>query len=140
MLNSAFPARSFAVTLPFSLVGALILLASAPAARMAEAPSRPNILLVLADDVGWSDLGAMGGEIKTPHLDSVARGGLVLPQFYNNGRCCPSRASLLTGLYPHQAGVGLMTEDEGLENPGYRGTLQSNSVTIAEVLKTAGYR
>jgi arylsulfatase len=102
------------------------------------AEKRPNILLLLADDMGWSDLGCYGGEIRTPNLDALAKGGLRFTQFYNCARCCPTRASLLTGLYPHQAGVGEMTADQN--RPGYRGRLQLNCVTLAEVLKSAGYR
>ncbi len=101
---------------------------------------KPNILLILADDLGWSDLGCYGGEIKTPNIDNLARSGLRFTQFYNSARCCPSRASLLTGLYPHQAGVGGMNNDRGAQHPGYRGTLQPNTVTIAEVLRDVGYR
>ena len=103
----------------------------------AENSSRPNLLLILADDLGWSDLGCYGGEMRTPHVDQLAAGGLRFTQFYNSARCCPSRASLLTGLYPHQAGLGLMTGDQRL--PGYRGALQANCVTLAQVLKAAGY-
>lgn len=115
-------------------------LSSAPAlAASADARSRrPNILLILADDLGYSDLGCYGSEIRTPNLDALASNGLRFTQFYNGARCCPSRASLLTGLYPHQAGVGAMTSDEG--KPGYRGALQPNTVTLAEVLGGAGYR
>src|SRR5215210_8412943 len=102
------------------------------------ADARPNVVLIMADDMGYSDLGCYGGEIRTPNLDALAAGGLRFTQFYNCARCCPTRASLLTGLYPHQAGVGLMTGDQGV--PGYRGHLQPNAVTIAEVLKSAGYR
>jgi len=102
------------------------------------ADQRPNILIILADDLGYSDLGCYGGEIRTPHLDALAAGGLRFTQFYNCTRCCPSRASLLTGLYPHQAGIGGMTNDQG--QPGYRGFLQSNCVTFAQVLKSAGYK
>jgi len=98
---------------------------------------RPNIVVILVDDMGFSDLGCYGGEIPTPRLDALAAGGLRFSQFYNTGRCCPTRASLLTGLYPHQAGVGHMTEDSGL--PGYRGRLDDSCVTIAEALRTAGY-
>ncbi len=98
---------------------------------------RPNVLLILADDLGFSDLGCYGGEIATPNLDALAADGLRFRQFYNCARCCPSRASLLTGLYPHQAGVGRMNDDNGL--PGYRGFPQPNTVTIAEVLRAAGY-
>ena len=103
----------------------------------ADAP-RPNIVLILADDMGYSDLGCYGSEIDTPHLDKLAAGGLRLTQFYNTGRCCPTRASLLTGLYPHAAGVGHMMDDRG-GHPGYRGDLNDRCRTIAEVLRTAGY-
>ena len=99
--------------------------------------SRPNILIILNDDMGYSDLGCYGGEVETPHLDRLAAQGLRFTQFYNTARCCPTRASLLTGLHPHQANVGHMTND--LEFDGYRGDLNFRSVTIAEVLKAAGY-
>lgn len=99
--------------------------------------SRPNILIILADDLGFSDIGSYGGEIQTPHLDQLAYNGMRFTQFYNTSRCCPTRASLLTGLYPHQAGVGKMTFDTG--KPGYRGYLTDNTVTIAEMLRDAGY-
>ena len=102
-----------------------------------SAAERPNIILIMADDLGFSDIGCYGGEIETPHLDRLARDGLRLTQFYNTARCCPTRASLMTGLYPHQAGVGHMMGDYGL--PGYRGDLNRNCVTIAEVLRSAGY-
>jgi arylsulfatase A-like enzyme len=102
-------------------------------------PTKPNIVLILADDLGWSDLGSYGGEIHTPNLDELAGNGLRFTQFYNSARCCPTRASLLTGLYPHQAGVGSMTADRGPDHPGYRGTLQPYTVTLAEVLRNAGY-
>lgn len=105
--------------------------------RGAEKAARPNIIVILADDVGWSDLGCMGSEIHTPNLDGLAKSGVLFTEFYNTGRCCPTRASLLTGLYPHQAGVGLMVQDRG--EPGYRGQLNDHCVTIAQVLHTAGY-
>ncbi len=106
---------------------------------------RPNIILIMSDDMGFSDLGCYGGEIQTPNLDQLAQTGIRFTQFYNTARCCPTRASLMTGLYPHQTGIGHMTNtpennvafDVGL--PGYRGFLNKNSVTIAEVLKEAGY-
>ena len=101
------------------------------------AARRPNIVVVLTDDMGFSDLGCYGGEIQTPNLDRLAAGGLRFTQFYNTARCCPTRASLLTGLYPHQAAVGHMMEDKGLD--GYLGDLSRNAVTIAEVLQSAGY-
>lgn len=97
----------------------------------------PNIILIMADDLGYSDIGCYGGEINTPALDNLAENGMRFTQFYNTSRCCPTRASMLTGLYPHQAGIGKMTRDEGL--PGYRGYLTENTVTIAEVLQQAGY-
>src|SRR5262245_30739759 len=74
-----------------------------------KAQARPNIMVILADDLGYSDLGCYGSEIKTPNLDGLAMNGLRFTQFYNSARCCPTRASLLTGLYPHEAGVGMMT-------------------------------
>ena len=105
----------------------------------------PNIVLIMVDDMGWSDIGPYGGEIPTPNLDRLAKNGLRFKQFYNTGRCCPTRASLLTGLYPHQTGVGHMAEDP--ESPdqhqwgtyGYQGFLNRNCVTLAEVLKTQDY-
>ncbi|XZE51979.1 arylsulfatase [Planctomycetaceae bacterium SH139] len=99
---------------------------------------QPNIIVIMADDMGWSDLGCFGSEIATPNLDALASGGVRFTQFYNTARCCPTRASLLTGLYPHQAGIGHMMEDRGVD--GYRGELNRQCMTIAEVLKTAGYR
>jgi arylsulfatase len=99
--------------------------------------SRPNVIIVMADDMGWSDIGCYGSEIETPNLDELAKNGLRFTQFYNTGRCCPTRASLLTGTYPHQAGIGHMMNDTGL--PGYKGDLGSNVRTIAEVLSPAKY-
>ncbi|CAN5490152.1 arylsulfatase [soil metagenome] len=98
---------------------------------------RPNIILIMADDMGYSDLGWYGSEIKTPNLDKLASNGLSFSQFYNTARCCPTRASLMTGLYPAQTGVGFMINNENM--PGYRGDLNNQCVTIAEVLKPSGY-
>jgi arylsulfatase A-like enzyme len=112
---------------------------SASAAGLAHQRQRPpNILLVVADDLGFSDLGCYGGEIDTPTLNSLATDGLRFTQFYTTARCCPSRASILTGQYPHRVGVGHMVTDMG--HPGYRGRLSDNAVTLADVLKLAGYR
>ena len=97
----------------------------------------PNILLIMGDDMGYSDLGCYGGEINTPNLDALAANGLRFTQFYNTARCCPTRASLLTGLYPQQAGIGHMVNDRG--TPAFRGDLSEQAVTIAQVLKGAGY-
>ena len=99
---------------------------------------KPNIVLIMADDMGYSDIGCYGGEVRTANLDRLAAGGLRFTQFYNAARCCPTRASLLTGLYPHQAGIGHMVGDRGY--PAYQGYLNDRCVTIAEALKTAGYR
>jgi arylsulfatase len=102
------------------------------------APRRPNIIVILADDVGFCDLGCYGSEIHTPNLDSLAAGGLRFTQFYNTARCCPSRAALLTGLYSHQAGVGHMTElHKDLD--GFTGDLNDRCLTIPQVLRPAGY-
>ncbi len=99
--------------------------------------NRPNILIILADDLGYSDIGCYGGEIQTPNLNHLAEEGVRFTRFYNTSRSCPTRASLLTGLYQHQAGIGRMTFNDNL--PGYKGTLSHNAVTIAEVLREAGY-
>lgn len=100
--------------------------------------NRPNIILILNDDMGFSDIGCYGGEIETPNLDKLAANGVRFTQFYNTARCSPSRASLLTGLHPHQTGIGILTYDSGAE--GYTGDLNKESVTIAEVLKGNGYK
>ena len=121
----------------------LLLLVPTPRAVAADASParRPNIVLILADDLGYSDLGCYGGEIRTPNLDALAARGLRFTQFYNCARCCPTRASLMTGLYPHQAGVGRMTTaDNGPQRPGYRGFLRADVPTLAEALRAAGYR
>ena len=97
----------------------------------------PNIILIMGDDMGYSDIGCYGGEINTPVLDQLAANGLRFTQFYNGARCCPTRASLLTGLYPQQAGVGHMDGDRG--TPAFKGDLSKQAVTIAEALKGAGY-
>lgn len=97
----------------------------------------PNILFILADDMGYSDIGAFGAEIKTPHLDALANDGLRMSSFYNCARCCPTRATILTGLYPHQAGIGDMVRPSSL--PAYQGFLRKDAMTTAEVLKENGY-
>ncbi len=101
-------------------------------------PTRPNIVLILVDDMGYADIGCFGSEIETPSLDGLASQGLAFTQAYNCARCCPTRASLLTGLYPHQAGVGDMVGDLG--HRPYQGYLRDDCVTMAEVLRGAGYR
>ena len=121
------------------LLSGLLCLCSPGVVPGNERPApRPNIIVILSDDMGYSDLGCYGGEIETPTLDRLAANGLRYTRFYNTSRCCPTRASLLTGLYAHQAGIGEMTSDG--RQPGYRGDLSRNAVTIAEALKPAGYR
>ncbi len=116
----------------------MILFVSSSASQKSKSSKKPNIILILVDDLGYSDLGCYGSEINTPNLDKMAANGLRYTNFYNTARCCPTRASLLTGLYAHQTGLGWMTsQDQGFD--GYRGQLNNNCVTIAEVLKTSGY-
>ncbi|HEY0946784.1 MAG TPA: arylsulfatase [Opitutaceae bacterium] len=109
-----------------------------PAAQPASpAPRPPDVLLILADDMGFSDIGCYGGEIRTPNLDRLGREGVRFSQAYNAARCCPTRASLLTGQYPHRAGIGHMVSNYG--TPAYQGYLREDCVTIAEALRAAGY-
>ncbi len=123
--------RSFLQTIP-AAAGALT-------PGWAAAPPRPNIILILVDDMGFSDIGCYGSEIETPNIDRLASQGVRFTQFYSCARCCPSRASLLTGLYPHQAGMGHMVDQAG-PAPGYVNDLSPRSRTIAQVLKGAGYQ
>ncbi|MCM4167125.1 Arylsulfatase [Arenibacter antarcticus] len=102
---------------------------------------RPNIVLIMADDMGYSDIGCYGGEIATPNLDFLAAKGVRFTNFYNAAKCCPTRASLLTGVYHHEAGMGRMVSESGKEiKPGpYQGFLNNQTITLAEGLKRAGY-
>ena len=100
---------------------------------------KPNIIIIMSDDMGFSDLSCYGGEIPTPNIDNLAMNGLRFTQFYNTSRCCPTRASLLTGLYSHQAGMGGMSDSGNRGTPAFKGDLSKNAVTIAEVLKENGY-
>ena len=100
---------------------------------------KPNIVLIMADDMGFSDIGCYGGEIETPNINKLAANGLKYRQFYNTARCCPTRAALMTGLYSHKSGLGWMTVSD-LGKPGYIGELNNNCITIAQGLKPAGYR
>lgn len=104
-------------------------------------PSRPNIIYIMADDMGYSDIGCYGGEVNTPNLDQLAANGIKLRSFYNNARCCPTRASLLTGRFPHQVGMGLMvtTPPASYEPGNYQGFLDPRYATVAELLKNEGY-
>ena len=138
LLNERIPMPRL-TTLAMTTLAMIALLAftSLPTETHAAKKARPNIIVILADDMGYSDIGCYGGEIRTPNLDKLAANGLRFTQFYNTARCCPTRACLLTGLYPHQAGVGHMMNDRGTD--GYRGDLNKRCMTIAEVMKTAGY-
>ena len=119
---------------------ALLLVTSARAAE------RPNIVLILADDLGYSDLGCYGSEIATPNIDRLAGDGVRFTQFYNQARCCPSRAALLTGRYPHQVGIGAMIDDyakwirDAANRVSYTDHLSPDSPTLPELLRGAGYR
>lgn len=126
----------------YSIFAALSLFFSC--APTEDKPDPPNIILILADDMGYSDLGCTGAEIPTPNLDRLAANGLMMPNFYNAARCCPSRASLLTGLYSHQAGMGDMVEGRLWKDStflqSYQGWLDEDATTLAEALKAADYQ
>ena len=100
--------------------------------------TKPNVIVILVDDMGFADLGITGSEIRTPNIDQLSANGALLTSMYNCARCCPTRASLLTGLYPHNAGIGHMGANLG--TPAYQGFLRNDSATIAEVLRESGYR
>ena len=133
--------RAFCDLRVSNLLAACLLWAALPLCL--QGVVRPNIVIVMVDDMGFSDIGCYGGEIETPHLDQLAANGLRFKQFYNTGRCCPTRASLMTGLHPHQTGIGHMTETpehpNPLEDEPYQGYLNNRCVTLAQVLKQAGY-
>jgi arylsulfatase A-like enzyme len=113
--------------------------------QLVIAQQKPNIVLIMADDMGYSDISCFGSEIPTPNLDRLAGKGIRFTQFYNGARCCPTRASLLTGLFPHQTGIGQMSEEPNdtasfhWGTQGYQGYLNKNCVTLAEVLSEDGY-
>ena len=134
MQGSIIPMIGSAPLILFTGMMALLWLQQACAL---QAGSNPNILLIMADDMGYSDLGCYGGEIRTSNLDRLAANGMRFSQFYNGARCCPTRASLLTGLYAHQTGVGHMLQNQGL--PGYQTGLNQNCLTLAEALRINGY-
>lgn len=121
----------------FLLLPALLLTASQACKRHPAPAEKPNIVILFADDMGYSDIGCFGSEIQTPNIDRLAEEGLKMTNFYNAARCCPSRAALLTGLYPHQTGVGDMMSDDSV--PGYRGFLNRECITLAELLGANGY-
>ncbi|MGB3799436.1 MAG: sulfatase-like hydrolase/transferase, partial [Lewinella sp.] len=130
---------------PYALLVALVLSACGPGPQSEWrnlSDERPNIVIILADDMGYSDLGCYGGEIATPNLDRLAADGLRFRHFYNAARCCPTRAALLTGQYPHVAGMGGMVSsvESSPEEGSYQGYLREDLPTIAERLGEAGYR
>ena len=122
-----------------TILPALILSGIFALSCFAQSEKRPNIVIILVDDMGWSDIASYGGEIPTPNLDALAKNGVRFTQFYNTARCSPSRASLLTGHYPHQAGMGYLDNLIRQDSLGYQGKISNRSVTIAEVLKASGY-
>jgi arylsulfatase A-like enzyme len=102
--------------------------------------TRPNIILLLGDDLGYSDLGCYGGEIETPNLDRLARGGVRFTQLYNNARCCPSRAALLTGQHPHKVGMGNMVGGQERPGfPGFSGRISGSTQFLPAMLRDSGY-
>lgn len=123
----------------FSMLPALVLCGILALSCYAQAGQRPNVVVILVDDMGWLDIAPYGGEIPTPHLDALAKNGVRFTQFYNTARCSPTRASLLTGHYPHQAGMGYLDDLIRRDSLGFQGKLSDRSVTIAEVLHAAGY-
>lgn len=137
MSISDYTRRDFLKALSMGAISLSIPGCSSFSPSLASRRKRPNIILIMADDMGYSDIGCYGGEIRTPNLDRLAARGLRFTQFYNTARCCPTRAALMTGLYQHQTGVGHMMTDQGYD--AYRGDLNNRCVTIAEVLKQAGY-
>lgn len=129
-----------------AVLGAWALAAwGATEARAQGKPARPNIVVILADDMGYSDLGCFGSEIRTPNIDAMAKRGVTFTQFYNQQRCCPTRAALMTGLYPHEAGIGVMIDGyaawqrKAADSPAYQDHLSPDTPTMAEVLRSAGY-
>lgn len=124
-----------------SLLSLAALVTAVAAAPPVTAAERPNIIVILLDDLGYSDLGCYGGEIRTPNIDALAAGGVRFESFYNSARCCPSRASLMTGLYPPQTGIASFTtrEPHPTRGPAYLGRLNDRCVTLGETLGNAGY-
>jgi len=116
----------------------LLLLASCQQIESIDSNSKPNIIIILADDMGFADLGCTGSEIHTPNLDALANEGILFTNCYNTSRCCPTRASLMTGLYQHQAGYGHMDADLGYA--AYQGRFRKGIPTIAQLMKKADYR
>lgn len=123
------------ISIAFALV--FLTVSASIAQKKNTTDQRPNIILVMVDDLGYSDIGAYGSEIKTPNIDQLASEGIRFREFYNNSICAPTRASLITGQYPHKAGIGYFNVNLGL--PAYQGYLNKESLTFGEVLRNAGY-
>ncbi|TWT49799.1 Arylsulfatase [Thalassoglobus neptunius] len=128
----------------FAILFSLLVFSTVSSQTLANSDDRPNIIIILVDDMGFSDIGCYGGEIQTPNIDQMAAKGVKFSQFYNSARCCPTRATLMTGLHPHQVGIGHMTNPPNSQNhdlgiPSYRGFLNRKCATIAEILQPAGY-
>lgn len=137
-LSPLLTRRSLLRALACAVAGAALAPGLAHAQPQRPAQPRPNVIVMMVDDMGYSDIGCFGGEIPTPHLDALAKDGVRVTNFHNTARCCPSRASILTGMHPQQAGMGYM--DKGVPGlPGYAGALSKPHVTIASVLQSAGY-
>lgn len=131
--------RLFVKTVGALLAGSALAGGLPAAAQTADTAKRPNIVVILVDDMGFSDFGCYGGEIPTPNIDALARDGIRFTQFYNSARCSPTRAALLTGLNPHQAGMGYLSGKVDPQSRGTFGRLHERSVTMAQVLRDAGY-
>lgn len=138
---SVFPLEYSRHIASVTLALIILLFVTVTGCRERDDTQRPNIIVVMVDDMGFSDIGCYGSEIPTPNIDKLGTGGIRFSNFYNAARCCPSRASLLTGLYPHQAGMGGMVDLNGRSRPRgpYQGWLSDSTRTIAEVLREAGY-
>ena len=125
------------------IIGALLSIASAQAQPAKTAPKQPNIVILLADDWGFSDVGSFGSEIATPNIDALAQAGMRFSNFHVAGSCSPTRAMLQTGVMNHRNGLGNMPEtipDQHRGQPGYDTVMNLRVVTIAQLLKAAGYR
>jgi len=124
------------------MVGLVAVLAAPAIGTAADAPRKPNIVIILADDMGFADMGSFGGEIKTPNLDSLANNGVRFTNFYTHASCSPTRSMLLSGVDTHLNGLGNMDEWTAPNQtgvPGYEGYLNSKVVTLPQLLKAAGY-
>jgi len=133
------------ITLIAAMAGALTLTPAIAQSASPSAPAtgkRPNIVIILADDLGFSDLGSFGSEISTPNLDSLAHGGVRFTQFYTHASCSPTRSMLLSGVDTHLNGLGNMDEwtaPNQVGQPGYEGYLNHRVTTLPQLLKDAGY-